>query len=204
MQTSQKIKELFEKMKELENEIEEELVKRQEEFFCKVGQKIEFSESILQQQRKNVENVFKFLVHTPILNIVTAPFVYVIIVPALLLDLCVSLYQAVCFPVYNIAKVKREDYIVIDRQNLQYLNIIEKVHCMYCGYFNGLIAYVMEISARTEQYLCPIKHAQKMKFMHSKYQNFFDYGDSEAYRNNLKQLRNDLAEVEEALIKKGE
>lgn len=204
MQTSQKIKELFEKMKELENEIEEELVKRQEEFFCKVGQKIEFSESILQQQRKNVENVFKFLVHTPILNIVTAPFVYVIIVPALLLDLCVSLYQAVCFPVYKIAKVKREDYIVIDRQNLQYLNIIEKVHCMYCGYFNGLIAYVMEISARTEQYLCPIKHAQKMKFMHSKYQNFFDYGDSEAYRNNLKQLRNDLAEVEEAPIKKGE
>lgn len=192
MQTSEKIRELFEKMKVLENEIEEELVKRQEEFFCKVGQKIEFSEGILQQQRKNVENVFKFLIHTPILNILTAPFVYVIIVPALLLDLCVSLYQAVCFPVYKIEKVKREDYIVIDRQNLQYLNIIEKIHCMYCGYFNGLIAYVMEISARTEQYLCPIKHAQKMKFMHSKYQNFFDYGDSEAYRNSLQKLRDDL------------
>lgn len=201
MQATDKMRELFEKMKELENEMEAELSKKQKEFFCRIDEKIEFSEEILQEQKQNIENIFNYLVTTPPLNIVTSPFVYAVAIPAILLDIFVTLYQAVCFPIYKIAKVKRKDYIIIDRQKLHYLNIIEKVHCVYCGYFNGLIAYVGEIAARTEQYLCPIKHAQKMKVMHSKYQNFFDYGDSVAYRENLTKLREALRE-EEVIVEK--
>ena len=38
----------------------------------------------------------------------------------LLLDLCVSFYQATCLPNYQISRVRRDDYIVFDRQPLAF------------------------------------------------------------------------------------
>jgi hypothetical protein len=187
-----KISEILEKIRVLESELEDEIQKRREEFFCDMGKKIAFKEQILAEHRKNIKNVFRYLVNTPILNLITAPVIYSVIFPALLLDLFVTLYQSVCFPVYKIAKVKRGNYIVIDRHNLQYLNAIEKLNCLYCSYFNGLMGYVSEVAARTEQYWCPIKHAQKIGSIHSRYQNFFDYGDSVGFRADLKKIRDEL------------
>jgi len=57
--------------------------------------------------------------------------------------------------------------------------------CVYCGYANGLIAYVREIAARTEQYWCPIKHARPIPAPHARYRVFFEYGDARAYRQEL-------------------
>ncbi len=189
-----KISEIIEKIKALEIELESEIQKRREEFFCDMGKKkIAFKEQILAEHRKNIQNVFVYLAKAPLLNLITAPIIYSVIIPALLLDLFVYIYQAVCFPVYKIQKVRRGDYIIIDRHNLKYLNAIEKLNCLYCSYFNGLMGYVSEVAARTEQYWCPIKHAEKMKHMHSKYQNFFDYGDSEGFRRKLEKLRDELA-----------
>lgn len=34
---------------------------------------------------------------------------------------------------------------------------MEKVNCVYCSYFNGLMSYLREIAGRTEQYWCPIR-----------------------------------------------
>ena len=105
--------------------------------------------------------IFRWIVTDRPQNFLTAPVIYGMAVPLLILDLGVSLYQAMCFPIYGISKVKRSDYIVIDRQYLGYLNFYERFHCTFCAYANGLIAYAGEISARTEQYFCPIKHAHK-------------------------------------------
>ncbi|MFT4580172.1 MAG: hypothetical protein ACI9UO_003027 [Nitrospinales bacterium] len=85
----------------------------------------------------------------------------------LFLDLVMSIYQRICFPVYGIPKVRRGDYIVIDRQYLSYLNITEQLNCIYCGYFNGVMGYTREIAGQTEQYWCPIKHARKIKALHT-------------------------------------
>ena len=187
-----KISEIIDKIKALEAELEDEVQKRREEFFCDMGKKIAFKEQILAEHRKNIENVFYYLAKAPILNILSAPIIYSVIFPALLLDIFVTVYQMICFPVYKITKVKRSDYIVIDRHNLEYLNVIQKINCLYCSYFNGLMGYISEVAARTEQYWCPIKHAENMKHMHSKYQNFFDYGDSEGFRRELARLRDEL------------
>jgi hypothetical protein len=111
------------------------------------------------------------------------------IVPIVLLDAGVSLYQALCFPLYRIGRVKRGDYFAFDREQLAYLNLIEKVNCAYCAYTNGLIAYVQEIVARTEQYWCPIKHARRLPGSHPRYAGFVDFGDAEAYRRELGELR---------------
>jgi len=81
-------------------------------------------------------------------------------VPMVASDLCVMLCQFICFPVYGIGRVQRGDYFVPDHQFHVYLNVIENTHCLYCSYALGLLAYAVEITARTEQYFCPIKHAR--------------------------------------------
>ena len=122
-------------------------------------------------------------------NLITAPVIYSMIVPLLILDLFVSLYQATCFPIYGIARVCRGDYIIFDRQHLAYLDAVDKVHCSYCAYGTGLIAYVNEIVARTENYFCPIKHARSVVRPHSRYARFLDYGDAADYATRLEAIR---------------
>lgn len=121
--------------------------------------------------------------------LLTAPLIYAGWIPFLLLDLFVTLYQAICFPIYGITKAKRGDYLVFDREGLKYLNAIEKFNCFYCSYCNGVAAFAREIAARTEQYWCPIKHARRLRAPHERYPQFFDYGDAEAYRLGLERLR---------------
>ncbi|MEE2986272.1 MAG: hypothetical protein VX667_00585 [Nitrospinota bacterium] len=48
----------------------------------------------------------------------TAPVIWSYLVPALLMDLVVSFFQSVCFPVYGIPKVRRSDYMVLDQKYL--------------------------------------------------------------------------------------
>ena len=75
---------------------------------------------------------------------------------------------------------------------LSYLNAIERLNCVYCGYANGLIGFVREIASRTEQYWCPIKHAHKRLDPHRRYARFADFGDSENYQAYLEQMREGL------------
>ena len=93
--------------------------------------------------------------------------------------------------------MKRRRYIVIDHQSLAYLNLIEKLNCVYCSYVNGLIAYIREIAGRTEQYWCPIKHARLQASMHSRYGKFLEYGDAEGYRRRLEEIRRDFSDLED-------
>lgn len=121
--------------------------------------------------------------------VLTAPVIYSLVIPALIMDAFVQLYQAVCFPVYGIPKVNREDYIKQDRHRLRYLNSVKKVNCAYCAYFNGVIAFVREVAGRTEQYWCPIKHAVAPKDRHPRYQNFVDYGDAQRLEQRWEEQR---------------
>jgi hypothetical protein len=88
--------------------------------------------------------------------------------------------------------VPRRRYFAIDRHKLAYLNAIEKANCTFCSYANGLLAYVREVAARTEQYWCPIRHARAIPVPHSRYHLFFEYGDAERYRRELMPLRGTL------------
>ena len=111
------------------------------------------------------------------------------LLPIMLLDLTISIYQSICFSLYKIQNVDHKKCIVIDRQHLSYFNIIEKINCTYCGYVNGLIAYSREIVARTEQYWCPIKHAKKALGAHRRYAHFADFGDPKDYRQHIIKMR---------------
>ena len=182
--------ELYRKMAALQEEIVKELEAKQRQFAYRLDRtRVIFEQGAIEAQKAHLQSLFRYIVGAHPKHFLTAPLIYSCIVPAVLLDAWVSLYHAVCFPVWGIPKVKRSDYIVIDRHYLPYLNALEKLNCVYCGYFNGLIAYVQEVAARTEQYWCPIKHAKKLKTFHSRYPIFLDYGDAEAYRKQLPVLR---------------
>ena len=134
----------------------------------------------------------RYLADTSRRHLVSAPDIYSMILPLLFLDLCVFVYQWVCIPLYRIARVKRRDDFAFDREQLAYLNLVEKLNCGYCAYSNGLLAYVQEIVARTEQYWCPIKHARRVLNSHAHYPAFVDFCDAQAYRQELKSLRRQL------------
>ena len=157
--------------------------------------KVWFSEEIKLKHRKLKTSLLRYIVHSRILAVLTAPFIYACFIPFVLLDIFVSTYQAVCFPVYGIPKTRRKDYMAIDRNKLRYLNALEGLNCMYCSYANGLLAYVAEIAGRTEQHWCPIKHARRIQHAHDRYSHFLPYGDASAYRDSIDKVRDDFKDL---------
>ena len=138
------------------------------------------------QFRKGLSQIFK---DSMLLNIITSPIIYSLLIPIILTDFWVTFYQHICFRVYGIPRVNRSAYIVIDRHHLSYLNIIEAMNCAFCAYANGVVAYAREISSRTEQYWCPIKHALRIRDPHERYFKFLDYGDAQGFREKLENYR---------------
>ena len=154
---------LVAKLHEVQAEIEVELARRREELrFHFENRRIVFEAEVLRVQRAIKTGLLQYIRNANPMVVITAPVIYSLIVPIVVLDLSVMLYQAICFPVYKIPKVRRRDYLVFDRHHLAYLNIIEKFNCAYCSYCNNAIAFVREVASRTEVYWCPIKHARRV------------------------------------------
>ena len=184
---------LVERIKSLEAELDAELGKRRAELHIGLERgRIVFEQELLRRHRELQVKLSTYLLRARPLVVLTAPVIYFLIVPLVILDVFVSLYQAVCFPVYGIAKARRRDYFAFDRAHLGYLNALEKLNCAYCSYANGLIAYVREIASRTEEYWCPIKHARRVVGTHARYSGFEDFGDGEGYRGQLDRHRSSV------------
>lgn len=185
-----RIQQLLNQMAGLEDELRDALHEQETSLLFQIkGKRVEFERTVRETHRRLKTRFFRWLVTDRPQNLITGPVIYSMIVPLVILDVFVTLYQAVCFPIYRVKKVRRSDYIVLDRQQLEYLNFIEKFHCTYCGYASGLVAYVFEVVARTEQYFCPIKHARKVFGTHARYRRFLDYGEAEDYEARLEAFR---------------
>ncbi len=189
------VERLKEALRALEAEIDAELDESRDRLRYRIERgRIRFDREVLARHRAAKVRLREFLGAARPMVILTAPVIYSLILPFALLDLFVSLYQAICFPVYGIAKVRRADHIAFDRQHLAYLNGLQKLNCVYCGYCNGLISFVREVAGRTEQYWCPIKHARRMAGRHEQYGDFVAYGDAEGFREESEGLRERLKE----------
>ncbi|MEX1034006.1 MAG: hypothetical protein WDZ30_11645 [Cellvibrionaceae bacterium] len=156
--------------------------------------RVRFDQAVKAAHQNYRINLLPYIARARPSHVLTAPFIYGMVVPLALFDIFLSIYQHICFRAYRIPRVRRRDYFVIDRHQLSYLNGLEKLNCVYCSYGNGMVAFAREVLARTEQYWCPIKHARKIKAVHSRYAKFADYGDAKNYRGHLDSLRRDLKE----------
>tara|TARA_R110002072_G_scaffold93904_1_gene207914 strand:- start:186 stop:791 length:606 start_codon:yes stop_codon:yes gene_type:complete len=184
------INELVGKIRELEAELEDRLIERRRHLEYKWTQgRAVFSRDVKTSQRKLKMSAGRFFAKSGILEILTSPFIYAVTLPLVALDLFATVFQWVCFPVYGIRQVKRREYVVFDRHRLAYLNVMQKINCTYCAYANGVLAYVQEIASRTEQYWCPIKHAERVKGEHKRYAAFLEYGDVGSYPDALDEQR---------------
>lgn len=190
---NEQIKKIVDKIHELEEELRTLFYEQQTQFSYKVaGKRVEFEKSIRKAHKKLKTSWFYWLITVSPRHLLSGPFIYGLIIPLLIFDIGVSVYQSVCFRLYGISLVKRSNHIVFDHQNLAYLNIFEKFHCLYCSYATGLISYAREIASRTEQYWCPIKHAHKLVDVHHRYADFLDFGNAENYQKNMDEIRKKL------------
>ncbi len=178
----EKINRLLQTLERIEAELNEELEKTTKKLQC------EFAEERIP--------LWTYIRRGNPRYALTAPIIYGMIVPALIMDFCVTIYQATCFPIYGIPKVNRQEFIVIDRHRLSYLNALQKLNCIYCAYYNGLIAYVREIASKTEQFWCPIRHARRVRGVHRRYWHFLRYGDGRKLKERWMKLRQELKEEE--------
>jgi hypothetical protein len=176
----------LERIVQLEKELEQEIKKKNREIVKNYQKhKIRFEESIRKQQEKYRVNLLKYVFNARLRSFILAPIIYFMVIPISIFDASIFIYQQITFRVLGIPIVERKEYFTIDRHHLGYLNLLEKFNCIYCGYGSGVTAYSKEIIARTEQYWCPIKHAARIKDPHTRYYNFFEYGDAEGYREDL-------------------
>ena len=187
-----------EKISELQEEFEKGVEERRLKFRYTLEQgKVVFEQGMIARHRLLRMKLLRFLAQSKIGAIVTAPVIYSLIIPISMLDLFMTIYQNICFRVYGISLVKRSEYVVMDRKYLQYLNIIQKMNCIYCEYSNGVISYAREVASRTEQFWCPIKHARKVKHTHDRYYDFIEYGDSEDFPAKMREQREKCRACEE-------
>jgi len=195
---STQLKNLSQRIRDLEEALEAELEEKRREFRYRLERsRVVFDTDVIARHRAARERLLSFLAKTRLAVVLTAPFIYALIVPLVLLDLFVILYQTACFPVYGIPKVPRRDYIVIDRQHLAYLNGLQKLNCIYCGYANGLIGWVREVASRTEAYWCPIKHSRRVAAPHLRYPDFIDFGDEKQFQERVRDHRLELGKQDE-------
>jgi hypothetical protein len=189
---------LLDRIRELQDEFELELSKRREAFRYRLENgRVVWEVEARRQHRALRVRWLAFLRRTRPMTVITAPVIYSLIVPFVLLDIFVTIYHAICFPAYGIPKVRRSDHIRIDRHHLAYLNGLQKLNCVYCGYCNGLLSYVREIAGRTEAYWCPIKHAARVDGTHAHYGSFLEYGDANGFEHGMTRARNDLKKLKD-------
>jgi len=180
-------------LKDLQEDIDRELAEGRERLRYRIERgRAVFDAEILARHRALKVRLPRFLAQARWPVILTAPVIYSLIFPLALLDLFVAVYQAICFPVYGIDRVRRRDHIVVDRHRLAYLNGLQKLNCLYCGYANGVISLVREVAARTEQFWCPIRHARRPADPHDRYPGFAEYGDAEGFGGRQAALRDAL------------
>lgn len=160
--------------------VEYEKLREKYDFSFEKG-KVKFTEAAKKYQRKFRIPLPKYLSKPAVRHLLSIPFIYGMIIPAIFLDICLFVYQQTAIRLYGIPLVKRKDYIQFDRKQLSYLNLMQKINCLYCSYVNGLFQYAVEVAGRTEKYWCPIKAARRKAWVHDWEEYFADYGDPKGF-----------------------
>lgn len=194
-----RLQDLHDRIRHIKEAIEQQLRRRRAELHADFEhRRVAFEQEVLAQQRRFRQGLLRCMAESQWRNVVTAPLIYPLLLPLLLVDLSVTLYQGLCFPLYRVAWGRRRDHMVFERTHLGYLNLIEKLNGAYGSYANGLSSYVREVVARTQQYWCPIKHARRVLGSHPYLAGYADHGDAQGCREGLQSLREALARLDDA------
>ena len=181
-----KISQILEEIRKKREELIKEYEKAKERYGFKIEwRKIIWNSEKIKELEKSKKSILESIFSARIREVLSIPFIYSMIIPAIILDIFLFIYQQTAIRLYQIPIVKRSDYIVFDRKQLAYLNLLQKINCMYCSYFNGLMQFAVEVAGRTEKYWCPIKHAKKKAWSHDWEEYFADYWDVDWFKETF-------------------
>lgn len=180
------INEIKQKKEELYKEYEKLKIKY---WYIIKKRKIIFLKEFKEKNRLYKISLLESFLWTKIREFLSIPFIYAMIIPAVILDIFLFIYQQTALRLYKIPLVKRREYIIFERRHLDYLNLIQKINCLYCSYVNWLFSYAVEIAWRTEKYWCPIKYANRKKWWHDWEEYFADYWDPEWFKKTFHSIK---------------
>ena len=102
--------------RELDREIDRLLTEGREQFRYTLERgRVVFERGMQNLHRQRRKGLLRYLRDTPITFILSAPLIYGMLVPYVILDLSVTVFQHICFRIYGIPRVRRGDFLVIDR-----------------------------------------------------------------------------------------
>ena len=184
-----KINDILSEIDKKKQELKQEYLKIKEKYgFIIKWHKIIFNSESKKENIRQRKPILETIFTAQIREIISIPFIYSVFFPAIFLDFILFIYQQTAFRLYRIPLVKRSNYIIYDRSELDYLNGIQKINCIYCSYVNWLFWYAVEIWGRTERYWCPIKHARKNPWWHDWEKHFADYWDAKWFKQVFTQI----------------
>jgi hypothetical protein len=143
------------------------------------------------------------LAHRRSLSLPSLPFIHGMAVPRVLLAPSFSPCQAVEYPRYGIARLRRRDCFAFDRARLPYLDAVENARRACCSHANGSLASSRGILARAEQHGCPSKCAHPPPGAHEHHVAFAEYADGARRESRSRALRRSPV-VEEGSAKDAE
>ncbi|MCH8518705.1 hypothetical protein LAT59_03005 [Candidatus Gracilibacteria bacterium] len=185
-----RIQKLLQDIQDKKNELASEYEKLSDRFrekydFSFEKGRVRFSKKAKEYQKRFKTPLGIYVIPRSYRHILSIPFIYGMIIPTVILDIFLFIYQQTALRLYGIPLVKRRDYIIFERKHLSYLNMIQKINCLYCSYVNGLFQYAVEVAGRTEKYWCPIKSARRKAGIHSWEEYFADFGDPEGFKKQF-------------------
>src|SRR6185436_585928 len=102
------IDDLLHHIERLEREIEEDVGRARERWRYRIeAGRIRFDRDVRLAHQRLRQSIPRFIRESSPLNVLAGPVVYSMILPIALLDLWISAYQRICFPVFGISRVRR-------------------------------------------------------------------------------------------------
>ncbi len=104
---TQRMKEIADQIVGLQAELDREIERRRKVLGWALTNKIgEFEMGVAAEHRRLRLNLVKFFGRTSPAVVLTAPVIYSLIIPLVIVDAWVSAYQAICFRAYGIPRVR--------------------------------------------------------------------------------------------------
>jgi hypothetical protein len=70
--------------------------------------------------------------------------------------------RLVVYPIFNLGTLNTKNFIILDRYKVEGLSAVDKFHCLFCGWANGIYTFLNDRTDRISETLPPLGRPQKV------------------------------------------
>jgi len=98
-----KIKEMIEEIEALKLKLGEEIAQQERHITYEIQNGyVQFEKEVLDKQKENMKNLLAWFRDIPLLHLLASPLVYGMLIPAILFDIILFIYQQVAFRIFTL------------------------------------------------------------------------------------------------------